>query len=233
MTVDQSEDWMKRQAAAVGARVRRVRLAKGMSVQAVADRATKDLGYKMLRTTLANLEAGTRRNITLGEVSVLAEALDVPPLGLLFPIDEPASVEVLPGVQRTPWDAWRWFADGLGYFDMEYEEPKSPTAQEIRTAMGHYSALTVNGQVWVRTKAMIQSLAAMNRENDDAQESLKKEMEHILVDTHGALQYLEERGLPIPNLPAKWLAELRRNDHDIAHISGADADADVKEADDA
>ena len=233
MTVDQSEDWMKRQAAALGARVRRVRLAKGMSVQAVADRATNDLGYKMLRTTLANLEAGARRNVTLGEVSVLAEALDVPPLGLLFPIDEPATVEVLPGVHRTPWDAWRWFADGLGYFDMEYEEPKSPAAQEIRTAMGHYSALTVNGQVWARTNAMIQSLAAMNRDNDEAQESLKKEMEHILADTHGALQYLEERSLPIPDLPAKWLAELRRNDLEIAQMDSNRADGLGTDADDA
>lgn len=213
MTVDQSEDWMKRQAAAVGARVRRVRLAVGMSVQSVADYCTDELGYKMLRTTLANLESGARKNITVAEVSVLAKALGVPPLSLLYPIDEPQEVEVLPGVMKTSWEAWRWFADGLG--PGLHNRTTHPQAHEIREALLEYGLLTENARAWKHTEDMIRSLASMDRDNEDAQESLRKELEHIAVDTHGALEFLESRGLPIPDVSEGWLKMLREMDAKI------------------
>ena len=219
---------MKRQAAAVGARVRRVRLAVGISVQSVADYCTNELGYKMLRTTLANLESGARKNITVAEVSVLAKALGVPPLSLLYPIDEPQEVEVLPGVMKTSWEAWRWFADGLG--PGLHIRTAHPQAQEIREALLEYGLLTENARAWKHTEDMIRSLASMDRDNEDAQESLRKELEHIAVDTHGALEFLESRGLPIPDVPEGWLKMLREMDAKIdADVEAFDERKRVKE----
>lgn len=216
---------MKRQAATVGARVRRVRLAAGMSVQAVADFCTNELGYKMLRTTLANLESGARRNITVAEISVLAKALGVPPLGLLFPIDEPELVEVLPGVMESPWEAWQWFAEGLspGVYG---DHPTNAPARGIRDAVIEYTMLSANARAWKKTEEMIRNLASMNRDNEAARQSLQEELQHILADTHGALDFLEEHGLPIPDVPEEWLKELRKNDAEInagvEHFLGRD-----------
>lgn len=98
-------DWQMRLAALVGNRVREIRTHKRMSAQDVADHCTEKLGFRLLRTTLANLEAGTRKNVTLGEVLVLSEALGVSPATLLYPLIGPEAVEYLPGYWVSPWEA--------------------------------------------------------------------------------------------------------------------------------
>lgn len=113
MTEDSGNEWMKRTATAIGARVRWAREANGMSTQALADACTS-LGYKMLRTTLVNLEMGARKNITVAELSVIAAALHLGPLALIVPLGEDALTEVLPGRYAQPWGAWKWFSNEGG-----------------------------------------------------------------------------------------------------------------------
>lgn len=105
MPTNDGSDWQQRLAAHVGARVRELRKRERLTAQDVADQCTNVLGFKLLRTTLANLEAGTRKNVTLGEVLVLAEAVGTSPAALLFPVIGADSVEYLPGDWTSPWDA--------------------------------------------------------------------------------------------------------------------------------
>lgn len=80
-----------------------------LSAQQLADRCS-ELGYDIPRSTLTNLENGRLRNITLGELLVIARALEVPPLALATPVgpDAPLVIEVLPGVPVSPIEALMW-----------------------------------------------------------------------------------------------------------------------------
>jgi len=100
-------DWSVRQARSIGAEVKRHRLRRGLTAQELADR-TAELGHPITRNALANLESNRRDIVTTADLLVLARALSVPAVALLCPPGQPA-VEVLPGVEVSPWSAIKWF----------------------------------------------------------------------------------------------------------------------------
>jgi hypothetical protein len=79
-----------------------------MSVQNLAD-LTAELGMEIPRSVLANLEGGRRDTISVAEVLVLAAALNVSPLELIFPVGFDEQMEILPGRIVDPLAAMRWF----------------------------------------------------------------------------------------------------------------------------
>lgn len=83
-----------------------------LTLQELSDRCT-ELGYPIARSVLSKLEKGHRQTITVDEVQVLAAALHVPPVLLLFPLARSQAVEVLPGLEVHPWDAIRWYTGEL------------------------------------------------------------------------------------------------------------------------
>ena len=86
-------DWGEEQALRVIQEVHRLR--KPRSAQWLADQ-TKELGYEVTRSVIADLENGRRRYVTIAELLILAKALGVEPLSLLFPGDPEDVVEMLP-----------------------------------------------------------------------------------------------------------------------------------------
>lgn len=108
MTDTDGAGWPERFTAGVAGEIKRYREAKGWSFQQLADACTA-LGYPTLRTTLANLENGRRKSITVHEVLVIAEALGVPGVQLVFPGIPYGECEYLPGKFRSAWQALRWF----------------------------------------------------------------------------------------------------------------------------
>lgn len=127
-----TQQWAEDQAAAVGKQVRQLReQPPKRSAQWLADR-TETLGYLVSRSTIADLEIGRRKHVLVSELLVLAKALGVPPILLLYPAMPSGDVEVLPGVAVSSWQAGQWFAgmapfryqDGAGEIvseDAEYE----------------------------------------------------------------------------------------------------------------
>jgi transcriptional regulator with XRE-family HTH domain len=79
------------------------------SAQWLADE-TERLGYPISRAALANYESGRKKGLDVAELLVLAAALKVPPIVLLYPELPDGVVEVLPGVTATSWDAAAWFS---------------------------------------------------------------------------------------------------------------------------
>jgi transcriptional regulator with XRE-family HTH domain len=79
-----------------------------LTAQALADRCTA-LGLPLDRTVIAKLEKGTRQTITVGELLILAKALEVPPVLLLMPLGRRDNVEVLPAEEAETWRALKWF----------------------------------------------------------------------------------------------------------------------------
>ncbi|QYL27251.1 hypothetical protein TM48_01453 [Mycobacterium shottsii] len=96
------------QAARIGTEIKDLRGKK--TGQWLADR-TAELGMKMTRQTITDLENGRRRYVTTAELAVLAAALNVAPIRLIYPgPDYNAPIEVLPGVQERQIEAVQWFS---------------------------------------------------------------------------------------------------------------------------
>jgi len=77
-----------------------------MTAQQLAERC-KDLGAPIHRTTITKIENG-RTRFDVGELFILAAALDVPPLVLLYPDLPAGEVEIIPDRPGTSWDAYLW-----------------------------------------------------------------------------------------------------------------------------
>ncbi|MFV2102815.1 hypothetical protein [Micromonospora sp. LOL_024] len=68
---------------------------------------------------IAKLEGGQRQSISVPELVVLARALEVPPIELLYPLGQEPQVEALPGRNAATDEALLWFA---GRHDLFREE---------------------------------------------------------------------------------------------------------------
>ncbi|RBY94078.1 hypothetical protein DQ244_01570 [Blastococcus sp. TBT05-19] len=111
-------DWPGELVRVVAQEVQRVRGERRMSAQKLAD-ATAELGLPMARSVIANLESGRRETVTLPELFVLARALGVPPLLLVFPVGRRETVDTLPGGPADTLEALDWFI-GQGRFPSPY-----------------------------------------------------------------------------------------------------------------
>lgn len=98
--------WHRATAERLGTAIAKARKAAGLSAQGLAERCA-ELGAPIHRVTISKIENG-RGRFDLGEWLILARALDVPPMALLFPALPDGQVEMLPGVVQTSWEAYRW-----------------------------------------------------------------------------------------------------------------------------
>ncbi len=95
----------------VGREVRRLRgkdHAK-MSAAGLADR-TAALGHPVSRSVIADLEIGRKKSLDVAELLVLAQALQVAPVQLVYPDLPKGDVEVLPGRYVESHEALQWFS---------------------------------------------------------------------------------------------------------------------------
>ncbi|MDP9460265.1 MAG: helix-turn-helix domain-containing protein [Actinomycetota bacterium] len=103
---DEGREWVRRWTASVA---EALKAARGrMSAQQLSERCA-GLGYPIPRSTITNLEIGRKESISIQEVAVLAKALGIPPLSLVFPIGRERTVEILPGAEVPTWLAAQWF----------------------------------------------------------------------------------------------------------------------------
>jgi transcriptional regulator with XRE-family HTH domain len=116
----------------VAAAIKRVRA--GRSAQWLADE-TRRIGFPISRAAIANYESGRKRGLDIAELLVLAAALNVPPLVLLFPELPDGLVEGLPGIRTTSWEAAAWFAGERGSIFTD-GPPESPEYGLIRAVRG-------------------------------------------------------------------------------------------------
>lgn len=94
--------------ARIGASVKRLRQGR-YSAEALAAKV-EELGYQPYsRAALANLEYGRKKTLDLGELIVLAEALNVPAVQLIYPNVPEGDCEFLPGQHSIAWQALRRF----------------------------------------------------------------------------------------------------------------------------
>lgn len=104
----QPESWPAELSRQIAAEVRHHRQRRGMSAQELAD-ATAALGYPIARSVIANLESGRRSSVLVAELVILAKALGVPPIVLIYPVGRSEKINVLPANEMSPWQALQWF----------------------------------------------------------------------------------------------------------------------------
>lgn len=86
-----------------------IRAARGdRSAQWVADETAR-LGYPVSRSQIANYESGRKQGLDVAELTVIAAALGVPPVTLLFGSHPDDVVETLPGEKGSSVAALAWF----------------------------------------------------------------------------------------------------------------------------
>lgn len=103
-------DWACEQARRVGVELRRLRGRR--SGQWLSDR-TAELGHRVARSTISEVENGRRSYVTTAELVILARALETAPVALLYPPPYSAEVELAPGETVTRWTATEWFSGRL------------------------------------------------------------------------------------------------------------------------
>lgn len=69
----------------IGSRISRYRKMAGLSARELSDK----VGGEMSRGVIANIESGRKTDITIDQLLALSWALDVPPVALALPLEEP------------------------------------------------------------------------------------------------------------------------------------------------
>jgi transcriptional regulator with XRE-family HTH domain len=196
----------------VAERISILRRRRDLNREQLAERCAK-LGYPALTApALANIETGRRdkagrrrRDVTVDELVVLAAALRVPPLLLMFPIGEAQRVEVLPGRRNTGWDAAKWFIGELPESVAEYEEWARSAAALSRHRQHDEWAAT-----WLMLTSHIEDAEVNLRgEGDDARRASYQERWDMLTSQRSDVEdrwrevrlTLRQLGLTPPPLP--------------------------------
>ena len=110
-----------------------------MSAQGLADKCG-ELGYPVPRSVIANLENDRRETITVPELLVIAAALGVPPLLLMFPVGEVAEMEVLPDIRVAPMQGFDW-ASGSAPLNEQSRETFNAAARIVWMFGNHQFAV--------------------------------------------------------------------------------------------
>jgi hypothetical protein len=97
-----TDDWAQAMTNRIAAQIRELRGKR--SVQWLEGR-TIELGSRVSRSTISELETGQRKTITLADVIVLAAALEVPVIDLIYPGTWNTAVNLLPGVRVSKAEA--------------------------------------------------------------------------------------------------------------------------------
>jgi transcriptional regulator with XRE-family HTH domain len=106
--------WELGLAGRVGSAIQVRRKELDLTAQQLAER-TKSLGYPISRVAISKIEGNKRAGkFDVAELLVLAQALELAPLQLLFPDELDDDIELLPGEGTLTSHAITWFTGGPG-----------------------------------------------------------------------------------------------------------------------
>lgn len=100
-------DWHEETTRRIATEIRRLR--GNRSAQWLSDE-TAELGFRVSRSTISDMEVGRRSRLELVELLALAYGLRVPPLSLIYPDTPDTPVEYVPGITHDSWTAMKLFA---------------------------------------------------------------------------------------------------------------------------
>lgn len=127
------DDWAAELVRRVGLAAKEAR--KGKSAAWLSDRTT-ELGYRIPPTVIAKLDSGHRGSVLyVAELLILAAALGVPPLALLFPDITSPEIDVLPAKPVPEYSALAWFIGAGGSVGLTQDYLYAPEGVATSDAM--------------------------------------------------------------------------------------------------
>jgi len=179
----------------IGRHLANIRDQRGISAQELAG-LTDDLECPVSRSTIANLESGRKTSVSVVEVTVLAAALNIAPIRLLFDVAGP-DIELLPTKRSGAVRAANWFS-GLAPAPgrSENEHPRETYAGPLAVARAYDSAI----------KALLDYGAARSAEPSRAEEILDLEaqlFDALMARFNAARLAMKAAGLTEPELGPK------------------------------
>jgi len=126
-------DWPTTWTAIIGATVKARRKELGWTARELSERCA-EVGHKIPRSVIANLENGRREGIPVHQLAVLARALVTSPVELLFPVDQ---VETVPMFLHRDWPVFM----GAEWFSGRVEDLDRP--QPLTLWRRHFRAMDV------------------------------------------------------------------------------------------
>ncbi|RIU30425.1 Putative DNA-binding protein [Mycobacteroides abscessus subsp. massiliense] len=107
MVNDRDDNWASELVKRVG---KAMKEARGSRSATWLSERTAELGYRVPATVISKLDSGWRGSVlSVPELVVLAAALDMAPVALLYPTLPDGKVELLPGKPARSLDAVEWF----------------------------------------------------------------------------------------------------------------------------
>jgi len=217
----------------IASQVRYWREQRGLTAQQLADRVDQ-LGYRMPRSILANLENNRRENITVAELLILAAALDVPPVLLIAPVGRESTLEVLPRTPATPWRARGWIH---GAIELRYQGSSAPLWQQSRRAITLYDVhrllVREHQQIALRIKRLAdqEHLDVGDMAPDDLRLSrgpladFVDELAYSLDRLRNHRALIRSEGFELPELPPDLAVALKETTPVGRHHRARDSDA--------
>ncbi|UCZ89865.1 helix-turn-helix domain-containing protein [Gordonia sp. WA4-43] len=147
-----SEDLVSRVAGAI--KRERERSTPKVTATQLAER-TAALGLPISRSVISDLETGRKRSLDVGELIVLAAALRVPPMQLLYPDLPDKHVDIVPGYGTESAKAAAWFAGLTGLSRVPTDFTLTSAVNERRRLMDAQTrevldALSEDDATWSR-----------------------------------------------------------------------------------
>ncbi|WP_250306283.1 helix-turn-helix domain-containing protein [Streptomyces sp. A 4/2] len=209
-------EWEDHVMATVAGEVRRRRKELRWSAQDLADRC-EEIGYPIPRNVLANMESGRRATLPLVEIMVLAKALRMTPIALIYPVGYVPEVRPFPYEDPMPtWDVLQWFTGDSPDFGVEDSMIDHFHAHALELRAAEVAAQSEDYERWkVRTAAnrvhREAAERALARYTDQAAKA-----RHALREHRNAIR--NEGGTP-PHLPASLCdIDPPETDHDTEEI---------------
>ena len=171
--MEQPETWAAEWTARIAGAINEQRKVRGLSAQDLSDRCAA-LGYPITRPVISRIYSGQKKSITVPEVLVLAEALEVPPITLLFPLaDAGTDIRYLPALEEELFVSMLRFTGESWHPD-----------DRINTALGVDGDYLGSGKLermrWLRARE-IRALAILSkgREGWDSDEDEQQDAERL------------------------------------------------------
>lgn len=167
---------------------------------------TAKAGHRISRTSIHDLESGTRKFVSTAELAVLAWALKVPPLRLLYPDLPDGPVEMIPGMDKPSIEAVMWWSGEVVYMPVGPDDPTQRWSDEELRETGEFwdgSALMRLSRERARLMSRIADLSKIIARMD---KSLVPRMIEDVVSTQKSLESV--------------LAELRQVDGAVVSDGG-------------
>jgi hypothetical protein len=149
--------------------------ARGSKSAAWLSQRTVELGYRISPTVIAKLDSGHRGGVlSVPELLILAAALDVPPLGLVFPDLPDGQVEIIPARPGSSFAAYLWAAGAApSFLNPDAQAPLALLVNAVRERWEKLKELArLNVRASIETDEV--TLGAFNTLRDDTAQQLSR-----------------------------------------------------------